>query len=1128
MSYRNNFIKQLITISLLFLIFIPINSVTAGGGPGQKPALEAPYFEPSSPAKTQKKVIPAEGVADTNIGVYIWQQDNLQWRVDGSCNGQLLTNNSLTNKPVSSLVCVDLDLSSPYYIPSEWKDKNGERVLSTELVESTQNPIYMDNDNYYTPGLPILVSVDSFTGKRVKFTAQIGGAIEPQSYGPYNGDKFNAVYNIYTDLYWRGRAEVTKEISLTDGGQLSTGQTKQLTAKVKTKNGDGNFGSETTISAGNGTTTWESSNPGVARVNSNGLVTAQSKGTTTIKVLWEKDGYRLTTTTTVTVGEETGGGGGEPGGGGACTYTLGTPSQVSTTSMSDMNPNTNGVIRADSRGSEKFDVLQGIPTSESLYTNAFADNYLFKHVWAKMSGTITYECNVDVTYALEWTVPGEEVCPPEGEEGECTPGPPEPKTDTADKPYSFTFTRNYSYWQINNLEVYEISRADMSNDALPSGKVTMNPSGYTSPSLVSQHDPSVESHVTPGKGASISYTPPVLKGGLNSPPEVPDDTELLKGMAEGDTPEAKVKNDKVVFNGSTIMNDAEATKDGPTPSNIPSPSTIGQNVLYKPNNMISSTFLNRSNIPSSGRIYYNLLPGNVNGGSNTDFAISGINSVTVHTPTVVYANASDDAAHNQKTIPNYSRRAFILDRPFTVSIPTSGQHRNIPGYGNRDYAKYIKLKQVRFEFDVYSADRNSFYPANTWIEIPVTQIETTFYLPKWVDEGNYTVYYRSFAENSPNTGFTTEQDANLNLANHVATDTVPVEVIGRIYDFKITDIADPNWETVFRTGKGSSIPKGTSYSVGPYGIDAAPNGSVFPYQLPIRRGSHPLANYKSVAVKSGYHFKFEMKTKGNLFGDKDAVRITPKFYFQDNNPLTPANRVEVDLYYHSQNQKFIKIGSTEDVERREITMNTRLRNVPYTDIISTAGSIYDLNSGWTMTRDQYINSFVKRSTEPTYVGGYDVQILPSPLRTFINTFERPSNANATPARVNASEQKWYGEYSLPAAVYAVPKGTDLAAYGRSNRLNDKSPIFLKNGYITVNFNIETIPNANLDNPHLQYIHGPLNNQWWDMEGFDGADGTRDHVITDPYGVQFLLQDGDVVFYDANKSSYDDYRPYGTH
>lgn len=90
------------------------------------------------------------------------------------------------------------------------------------------------------------------------------------------------------------------------------------------------------------------------------------------------------------------------------------------------------------------------------------------------------------------------------------------------------------------------------------------------------------------------------------------------------------------------------------------------------------------------------MPGNINGGQNQEFPIYGINTVTVHTPVVNYSSVSDDAAHNQKTNPDAGRSALILERPFTVRIPTSGQHVSYPGYGNRDYAKYFRTKQVKF------------------------------------------------------------------------------------------------------------------------------------------------------------------------------------------------------------------------------------------------------------------------------------------------------------------------------------------------------------------------------------------------------------------------------------------------
>lgn len=1052
----------------------------------------------------------------SNIGVYVYQLDNLRWSVDGECNGQTLSNNPDTNKPNSSLVCVNLTLDAPSYKPSEYFDRSGQRYTRSELTSISLKPMYMDNTQYYLPGKPILVSVESFDGDTVKFTTQIGGAIEPLGHRPYNPPKYSADYVFNTDIYWRAVAEITKEINLTAGGQLSLNQSKQLNATVKTKNGDGNFGAETNVNTGSGgTTTWESSNPGVATVSNSGVVQAVSRGTTTIKVLWEKDDFELTTTTNIGV-EENPGPGGEDGngGGGGCTPTVGPPSAGTIMNMSDLDPNANGVIKSDNRDNETFNVLKGIPTSESLYTNTFADNYLFKQAWAKMSGKVTYNCNVTISYDREWTVPGPEECDDDG----CTSGTPVPANDTVPKPYNFQITRDYSYWKINNLEVYKIAKATMNNYALPGETVTMNPSGYTPPTLESKHDESVESHVRPGQTTSISYTPPKLTGGLNQPPSVPDDTSRLKGMAESNTPQSRVNNDLVKFNNTTIMNDVEATKDGPTPSNIPNPTTISRDVLYKPGNIISNSLLNKANTTSSGEIYYDLLPGNVDGGANKILPINGINTVTVHTPVVNYAWVSDDQPHNQKTVPDPTSAALILERPFIVRIPTSGQHldaASYPGYGNRDYAKYFRIKQVQFPFDVYNADRSQFIPAKTWVDIPVNQLDTTFYLPVWVDEGKYHITFRNIAENAP-ANFTEQKDANTNLAHHVAADTVPVDVIGRLYDFHVTDISDYNWENVFRKRLGSPEPTGLSYWAGINSIDGDPRGNLAPFVLPIRPGSHPVQGFANALVKTGYHFKFDLKTKGNMFGNQDGIRITPNFAFVSKDG---SSRKEVDLYYHRGQERLIRIGSAQDLEKRFVVLNSRLRNVPGTELGDTARYqyTYELTAEERSQRtlaEHMVRLVDQTSHQKTWIGRYDWMILSAPIRTLIGPkTEIPSGVNVD--RANAAIQRWYGEYSLPADVYAVPKGTDLEPLAQQNQLDEKSKIFLKNGYIVVNFNMESLRNGNTEAPHLQYIHAPLMNQW-QMEGFN-------KTPTDSHGRTWPLKDGDIVFYHADQSSRNDFQ-----
>lgn len=770
-----------------------------------------------------------------------------------------------------------------------------------------------------------------------------------------------------------------------------------------------------------------------------------------------------------------------------------------------MEPGATAVIQADSRGAEKFDVLKGIPTSESLYVNASAKSYLYRNAFKEMTGFKSYPIQVSKTYTLRWTdiVPG----PPDANGFPTTISVPRSDTQTVTKSYSIE--RKYSYWLIDHLEVYGLGQATFANYALPSGTVTLQPNGYTPPSVSAAHDASPYAHLTDPVYSNVTLPGQVISGGT-SRPSIPN--EDWKQQAERAIGKIKVKNDSLIFNGHTVMDNRVVEETAPAPGTIPAPPMIGQDVLYGKGYNIDASKTNKANQPSAGTISYTLLKG-IGGGANKSFAINGINPVTVHTPIVNVASVSNDAAHNQKTKPTAGRSALILDRPFTVTVPTNGQHREIKGYGNRDYAKYMRDKQVWFPFDVYKADRTTFIPKETWTSIPVGQTQTTFYLPVWVNEGNYDVLFRTIAENSP-PSFTTQMKANLDLSHHVATQVVPVEVIGRLYDFRITDIADYNWETVFRTQKGSATPTGNAYWVGTKGIDGAARGNHPPYVLPVHHGSHPEAGKKNVAVKTGYHVKFEVKTKGNMFGSGDGIRITPTFYFVDSKG---KKRQEVDLYYHSGAKKFIRIGSSDDVDRRNITLDTRLRNVPQQELINTAGSLWSLNGG-SGAKQAYIDQYLKDAKKPTYVGGYDVMLLPPQLRTFTGSMNVPSVVNA--ARANASVQKWFGEYSVPAAPYVVPKGFNLAEYGRKNRLDDKSPIFLRDGYIIVNFNIETIRNRDLTNPLLQYRDGPLNNQW-QKEGFQRS-------FTDPYGAAFQLKDGDIVFYHADLSSYDDFGSGGTH
>ena len=87
--------------------------------------------------------------------------------------------------------------------------------------------------------------------------------------------------------------------------------------------------------------------------------------------------------------------------------------------------------------------------------------------------------------------------------------------------------------------------------------------------------------------------------------------------------------------------------------------------------------------------------------------------------------------------------------------------------------------------------------AGTWHTIRESQIDGSgnevrldFFLPEWVDEGNYNVEVKVFAVNSePDDGRVQRREnserRNNVPVNYVAENTVPVRVIGRVYGFRI-------------------------------------------------------------------------------------------------------------------------------------------------------------------------------------------------------------------------------------------------------------------------------------------------------------------------------------------------------
>ncbi|NLE25179.1 MAG: hypothetical protein GX625_07540, partial [Clostridiaceae bacterium] len=138
-------------------------------------------------------------------------------------------------------------------------------------------------------------------------------------------------------------------------------------------------------------------------------------------------------------------------------------------------------------------------------------------------------------------------------------------------------------------------------------------------------------------------------------------------------------------------------------------------------------------------------------------------------------------------------------------------------------------------------------------------------------------------------------------------------------------------------------------------------------------------------------------------------------------------------------------------------------------------------------------------------------LLSEPIRSFIGPTQNiPSGVNTDKAF--ASAQKWYGEYRLPSDILIVPKGTDLS---KERNLTSNSSVFLKDGYVLVNFrDIAVINGGDFDDPSLKYKG--KTGDGWALEGYD----------TNLGGWQLVT--GDVIAYYADKRATDDYLGTGTH
>lgn len=642
--------------------------------------------------------------------------------------------------------------------------------------------------------------------------------------------------------------------------------------------------------------------------------------------------------------------------------------------------------------------------------------------------------------------------------------------------------RNYSYWKIIDLNVYALTSTTVENRSLPNGSITLTPSSSCY------------------KAPYVSYN--IYDSNIIEP---------LDTIGTTNVGQIKARSDSLYFNGQLLMSGEWCEGNAKAPETVPVASTIADDTFYTYQLKIDPLKAN-GECDSASTVKYTRIchVGDDSEGDTIELDVDNINNVVIHTPTVCDALIEDKKAYNQMIEPDKSCPSLVLDTFFDVKLPTEGTHdMSLKGYKTKDYAKYIKQREIKFPFDVYRSTTD-YIKAGTWIT--VTNDITKFYLPTWVEEGDYTIDFRSRTINcDANNGLDqTEELANLDYENYVATDTLDVQVSGRLFGFNVYDISDyPIWQKVFRQ-LGTLYFTNFNYTTGTKDRNGNAAYDYFgklrdaKYTLPIVNGSHP-AFGNIGAIKTGYYNRFSVRTMGTFDGINDYIHITPKFYFV--NP-DGSGRQEVDLYYteYFQSDKkkhiMVKVGSNLDKK------NTHLidRDDPYLGVRGGTPVIKEPRSSWTFGDIKINGSLMLLS------GNH--QFTPQVKTTDMTLLEKQKK----------SVQTWFCEYYLPATIHACPKGYNVDQYALDhNGLDFSESFWLKKGYIIINFEIEAVKDGER---YLSYINkenvlkGGYCNMW-ELEG---------GVLTklDEGRYPFTFKYGDYVMYyaDPNKSVTSDYRSGG--
>ena len=728
-------------------------------------------------------------------------------------------------------------------------------------------------------------------------------------------------------------------------------------------------------------------------------------------------------------------------------------------------------------------VNEGIPSTEEVNLRARLGSYMYKYNLHLYSNIDVVDIVVRVPYIQQW---------------ELNDGTENLDFKEGVAEYTIKVPKNYSYWEILESSYYLPEILNVNNDSLESNIVKtidkdVSNGAVKTPSYTVKHYGDKKNHVKwedhNGDGIGswvITYPDTVymISNKLGVAPVIDVFCEPIAiNHARADKTQPDVKNDLLIFNDITVLDDTVVKQNGVT---------INKSSLPTRDSQIDMTNYCQSYVSdidlvdiianglynSTSSIIYKPVTGNVGSSGDKTVIIDSINDVLIHTPIV--CNGIIDSKLELTERLNF----------FTVDVTNNGTHITRQGYNTRDFEYSLKntlnIKEnlVQFPFGVYlDVDKNTrgsiyntiddvYYPANTLISLGLD--EHVFYVPITMENGDYTVKFYSVAINDQDNDII-GKNANINLNEYVVMN----EVVVTVTDSNIYDPSDDN-----------EIDSVKDF-IGNFNISITDTNNIDANKL--------LSNsVQALTLPQGYYFNFRLDTFGKYFDSNCSIKITPKYTWVSSDM---SERIETDIYYNgtinNESVGYIKFGNDLDLQNIHSFKNTDKRlGIPKSLLENTRA--LDSSFKFDTNVDLFSYTNMRMSTPLRVFELLDNSMIATEYcgicyKLNSGCSHMSNKAVDTIEDLDKVYSKWYGTFELPNEIFVIPTNTmegycnkcnsiryctetnpicshcstklssllpfDFETYRNYNSFDaNTSEIFRHDGFVYITFDIEIIDN----------------------------------------------------------------------